>query len=171
MPLPHHELDPAIRDQFDRYILLSNTDEDNLRRGELVRPYLKRCGERLQLAPGATLPYPDNTTIGDDVYIGLWTYIGGGHITIEDLVLIGPHCSVTGGDHAFNPETEDFTAPHHRAPIVIGRGTWMAAKSVVTAGVRVGKANLIAAGAVVTADTPDYAIMAGIPARRIGSVK
>lgn len=171
MPLPHHELDPAIRDQFDRYILLSNTDEDNLRRGELIRPYTKSCGENLRLAPGATLPYPDNLIIGDDVYIGLWTYVGGGHITLEDLVMIGPHCSLSGGDHAFNPETEDFTAPHHRGPIVIGRGTWMAATSVVTAGVRVGRANLIAAGAVVTADTPDYAIMAGVPARQIGSVK
>ena len=171
MPLPRHELDPAIRDQFDRYILLSNTEEDNLRRGALVAPYTKRCGKRLQLAPGATLPYPGNLIIGDDVYVGLWTYVGGGHITLEDLVMVGPHCSLSGGDHAFNAETEDFTAPHHRGPIVIGRGTWLAAKSVVTAGVRVGKANLIAAGAVVTADTPDYAIMAGIPARQIGSVK
>ncbi|MBN2584561.1 MAG: acyltransferase [Planctomycetes bacterium] len=85
--------------------------------------------------------------------------------------MIGPHCSLTGGDHQFNPEIEDFSAPHKRGPIVIGRGTWMAAGSVVTTGVRVGKANLIAAGAVVTKDTPDYAIMAGVPARQIGSVK
>ena len=171
MPLPKHDLDPAIRDQFDRYILLSNNDEDNLRRGELIRPYTKSCGRRLQLSPGATLPWPDNLIIGDDVFIGLWTYIGGGHITLEDLVMVGPHCSVSGGDHAFDPETEDFSAPHHRAPIVIGRGSWLAAGVVITAGVRVGKANLLAAGAVITADTPDYAIMAGVPARQIGSVK
>ncbi len=171
MPLPHHELDPAIRDQFDRYILLSNKDEDNLRRGALVAPYTKSCGKRLRLAPGATLPYPDNLVIGDDVYVGLWTYIGGGHITLEDLVLIGPHCTVTGGDHRFNPERDDFSAPHKRGPIVIAHGTWLASGVTVTAGVRIGRANLIAANAVVTTDTPDYAVMAGVPARQIGCSK
>lgn len=171
MPLPHDQLDPQIREQFDKYILLSNTKEDNLRRGEMIRPYVKSCGRNLALAPGATLPWPDNLIIGDDVYIGLWTYIGGGHITLEDRVLIGPHCSITAGNHAFNSETDDFSAPHHRAPIVIGHGTWLAAGVVVTAGVRIGRANLIAGGAVVTKDTPDYAIMAGVPARQIGSVK
>ena len=171
MGLPRHNLDPALRDAFDRYILLSNTDEDNRRRGELLRPYLKSCGRNFQLAPGATVPWPDRVVVGDDVYIGLWTYIGGGEITLEDLVMIGPHCSLTGGDHQFNPEKEDFSARHKHAPLIIGHGTWMAAGATVTCGVRVGRANLIAAGAVVTKDTPDYAIMAGVPARPIGSVK
>ena len=171
MGLPRHNLDPALRDAFDRYVLLSNTDEDNRRRGELIRPCLKSCGRNLQLAPGATIPWPDRCVFGDDVYIGLWTYVGGGEITLEDLVMIGPHCSLTGGDHQFNPEREDFSARHKHAPIVIGHGTWMAAGASVTCGVRVGRANLIAAGAVVTKDTADYAIMAGVPARQIGSVK
>lgn len=171
MGYPRHELDPKLVEQFDRYILFTNTDEDNLRRGRLVAPHMKSCGKNFQLAPGATVPWVGRLVCGDNVYVGLWTYIGGGEIILEDNVLIGPHCSITGGDHAFNPQTEDFTAPHKRGPIIIGRGTWLAAGSCVTAGVRVGKANLIAAGAVVTKDTPDYAIMAGVPARQIGSVK
>ena len=171
MAYPRDELDPALVEQFDNYILFTNTDEDNLRRGRMVSPYMKSCGERLQLAPGATIPWQGKLVCGDNVYIGLWTYIGGGEITLEDDVLIGPHCSITGGDHRFNPEAEDFSAPHARGPIVIGRGTWMAAGSCVTSGVRVGKCNLIAAGAIVTRDTEDYAIMAGVPARQIGSAK
>jgi acetyltransferase-like isoleucine patch superfamily enzyme len=171
MTHPREQLDPAIRDQIDRYILFTNTDEDNLRRGELVRCQLKSCGKGLKLAPGATIPWGGKLVCGDNVYIGLWTYIGGGDITLEDNVMIGPHCSITAGDHQFNPETEDFSASHKRGSIVIGRGTWLAAGVVVTAGVRVGKANLVAAGAVITKDTPDYAIMAGVPARQIGSVK
>lgn len=171
MGYPREELDPGLRDQFDRYLLYTNTDEDNLRRGRLVAPHMKACGRDLKLAPGATIPWTGNCTIGDNVYIGLWTYIGGGKITLEDNVLIGPHCSLTAGDHRFNAETEDFSAPHNRGPIVIGRGTWLAAGCCVTAGVTVGKANLVAAGAVVTRNTPDYAIMAGVPARQIGSVK
>jgi acetyltransferase-like isoleucine patch superfamily enzyme len=171
MAYAREELDPKLAEQFDRYILFTNTDEDNLRRGRLVAPHLKSCGKNLKLAPGATIPWCGKLVCGDDVYIGLWSYIGGGDITLEDKVMIGPHCSLTAGDHSFNPEKDDFSAPHKREPIVIGHGTWLAAGAVVTAGVRVGRCNLIAAGAVVTKNTPDYAIMAGVPARQIGSVK
>ena len=51
-----------------------------------------------------------------------------------------------------------------RAPITIPAGV------TVTAGVKIGKANLICANAVVTKNTPDYAIMAGVPARQIGRI-
>ena len=40
----------------------------------------------------------------------------------------------------------------------------------ITAGVKIGKANLICANAVVTKDTDDYAIMAGVPARKVGTI-
>ena len=40
----------------------------------------------------------------------------------------------------------------------------------VTPGCKIGKANLICAGAVVTKSTPDYAIMAGVPAKRVGEI-
>ena len=54
--------------------------------------------------------------------------------------------------------------------ITIGRGSWLAAGVTVTAGVKIGKANLVCANAVVTKSTPDYAIMAGVPARQIGRI-
>ena len=44
------------------------------------------------------------------------------------------------------------------------------ANSVITAGVTIGKHCVVGAGAVVTKDVPDYALMAGIPARRLGWV-
>ena len=46
----------------------------------------------------------------------------------------------------------------------------MASNVTVTGGVRIGRANLICAGAVVTKSTPDYAIMAGVPAKQIGHI-
>lgn len=171
MPTEPDPVDPALRDQFDRYILLTNRKEDNCRRGDLMRPYCRSCGVNLQLAPGATLPFPAGLVIGDDVYVGLWSYIGIGDITIEDRVLIGPHCSITASNHRFDPQRDDFRGGSERKPIVIGHGSWLGAGAVVSAGVRVGRANLIAAGAVVTKDTPDYAIMAGVPARQVGDVR
>ena len=48
--------------------------------------------------------------------------------------------------------------------------SWLAAGVTVTAGVKIGKANLVCAQAVVTKDTEDYAIMAGVPARQVGRI-
>ncbi|MPN00078.1 putative acetyltransferase [bioreactor metagenome] len=85
-------------------------------------------------------------------------------------VLIGPHCSLPAGNHRFDPGTQAFTRRDEGRPIVIGDGSWLASGCTVTNGVRIGKCNLICANAVVTHDTPDYAIMAGTPARRIGRI-
>ena len=55
-------------------------------------------------------------------------------------------------------------------PITIGDGSWLASGCTVTSGVTIGRANLICANSVVTKSTPDYAIMAGTPARQIGEI-
>ncbi|MGW1911442.1 acyltransferase [Streptomyces sp. NPDC002076] len=54
--------------------------------------------------------------------------------------------------------------------VVVGEGASLGARSVCVAPVRVGRWALVAAGAVVTKDVPDFALVAGVPARRIGWV-
>jgi acetyltransferase-like isoleucine patch superfamily enzyme len=54
--------------------------------------------------------------------------------------------------------------------VVVGEGASLGARSVCVAPVRVGRWTLVAAGAVVTRDVPDFALVAGVPARRIGWV-
>ncbi|MGY5104664.1 acyltransferase, partial [Streptomyces sp. 900105245] len=54
--------------------------------------------------------------------------------------------------------------------VVVGEGASLGARSVCVAPVRVGRWALVAAGAVVTRDVPDFALVAGVPARRIGWV-
>ena len=96
-----------------------------------------------------------------------------GDVTIEDNVLIGPHCSIAAGNHKFDPQTGWFsgrTEPDGDESIVIGWGSWLASGITVTGGVKIGRCNLICANSVVTRSTPDYAIMAGTPARQIGSI-
>lgn len=157
-------------EEFDAYVELScKTDNlaDNLRRAEM----LGLGGRDNTVAPGAIIRIPSEQ-IGRDVFIGLYSYING-NVTIEDHVLIGPHCSVTAGHHKFDPATGYFSArteQDYDNSVVIGYGSWLASHVTVTAGVKVGRANLICAGAVVTHDTPDYAIMAGIPAKQIGKI-
>ena len=50
---------------------------------------------------------------------------------------------------------------------VIGDDVWMGARSVIIAGTRIGRGAIVAAGAVVTKDVPEYAICAGVPAKVI----
>ena len=155
-------------EQFTEYCNRSDNAQDNARRAEL----LGFGGRRVMVAPGAIIRVPDKSRIGSDIFIGLYSYVNG-PVTIEDHVLIGPHCSLTAGHHKFDPVTQAFTArtdKDYDNSIVIGRGTWLATGVTVTAGVRVGKANLVCANAVLTKSTPDYAIMAGVPARQVGRI-
>ena len=55
--------------------------------------------------------------------------------------------------------------------IVIGNDVWLGANAVVTDGVVIGDGAVVAAGAVVTTDVEAYEIVAGVPAKRIGSRK
>lgn len=150
-----------------RYANQSDNRADNQRRAEL----LGFGGRNVMIAPGAIVRVAPEL-IGSNIFIGLYSYING-KITIEDNVLIGPHCSVTAGHHKFDPSTGWFSArtgQNEDDSIVLGKGSWLASGVTVTAGVKLGKANLVCANAVVTKNTPDYAIMAGVPARIVGHI-
>ena len=146
---------------------LADNNSDNRRRADALG-----FGDRdIRVAPGAIIRIPKEQ-VGKNVFFGLYVYCNG-DVTVEDDVLIGPHCSITAGNHKFNPETVSFslrTEKDYDNSIVIGRGSWLASKVTVTAGVKIGKANLICAGAVVTHNTEDYAIIAGVPAKQIGRI-
>lgn len=130
-------------------------------------------GERgVLIAPGAVVRVKNKDAIGDNVFIGLYCYLNG-DVRIGKNTLIGPHCSLTAGHHKFDPATGWFSARtegDQNPTVVIGEGCWLASGVTVTAGVKLGRANLVCAGAVVTHDTPDYAIVAGIPAKVVGRI-
>lgn len=128
--------------------------------------------EGLSIAPGVIIHKHPGQHFGIGVRISQYSYISGS-VTIGDHVLIGPCCSLPAGNHKFNAEKGwfcDRTEADFDNSIVIGEGSWLCANVVVSAGVKVGKCNLICAGAVVTKDTEDYAIMAGVPAKKIGYI-
>ena len=54
-------------------------------------------------------------------------------------------------------------------PVIIEDDVWLGANVTVTAGVRVGRGSVLAAGCVVTRDVPAYSIVAGVPARIVRS--
>ena len=153
--------------ELTRFANWSDNGEDDLRRAQM----LGFTGRKILVAPGAIIRIPRDQ-VGDNVFIGLYTYLNG-NVTVGDNVLIGPHCSLPAGNHKFDPATGWFSARSEGDgddSIVVGDGCWLASHVTVTAGVKLGRSNLICAGSVVTKSTPDYAIMAGTPARQIGRI-
>jgi len=162
------KMDDQLFEQLTAYANQSDNGVDNVRRAEV----LGLGGREIKVAPGSIIRVKDTSKIGRNIFFGLYTYING-DVTVGDNVLIGPHCSVAAGNHKFDPATGWFSArtePDGDDSIVIGEGTWLASNVTVTAGVKIGRANLVCAGSVLTKSTPDYAIMAGIPARQVGHI-
>jgi acetyltransferase-like isoleucine patch superfamily enzyme len=150
--------------RFTRYCNQSDNSQDNLNRARA----LGIPGENVRIAPGAIVRLKDLARIGRNSFIGLYCYVNG-DVTIGADVLIGPHCSITSNNHIYDPATASFSG-NRGAPISIGDGVWLASGCTVTAGVAVARGNLICANAVVTKSTPEFAIMAGTPARQIGRI-
>jgi UDP-2-acetamido-3-amino-2,3-dideoxy-glucuronate N-acetyltransferase len=92
---------------------------------------------------------------------------------IEDGAFVGPGAVLTNDTHprAINPDgTSKGASDWSPVGVVLGTGASLGARSVCVAPVSIGRWALVAAGAVVTSDVPDFALVAGVPARRIGWV-
>ncbi len=88
----------------------------------------------------------------------------------ESALYIGRDCqiahmvSLKTSHHFIEPESPCIAGHERFDNIAIGDGCWICAGAIIIPGVTVGRKNVIAAGAVVTKDTVDYALMAGVPA-------
>ena len=123
-----------------------------------------RIGRRCSL--GQNVNVSNNVRIGDGVKIqnNVAVYEG---VTIEDDVFCGPSCVFT------NDLTPRAKYPKGRAnykKTLIKEGASIGANATVVCGHTIGRCALIGAGAVVTCDVPDYALMLGIPTRLAGYV-
>ena len=79
--------------------------------------------------------------------------------------------TIVSHNHGMNPE-ESLSYMHQKLSakcVTIGDGCWIGEKVQIMPGASVGKKCIIAAGAIVTKDIPDYSIAAGVPARVIKS--
>ena len=84
--------------------------------------------------------------------------------------MMAPRVSLFAENH--NLESIDFPMKDQgvtTAPIIIEDDCWIAANSIILAGVRIGKGSVIAAGSVVTKDVKQYSVMVGNPAKKLKS--
>lgn len=87
-------------------------------------------------------------------------------VELEDDVFCGPSCVFT---NVATPRSH-VSRKHQYIPTLVKRGATLGANATVVCGNTIGRYAFVAAGAVVTRDVGDYALVAGVPARRIGWV-
>jgi UDP-2-acetamido-3-amino-2,3-dideoxy-glucuronate N-acetyltransferase len=121
-------------------------------------------------------------TLGRDCSLGQNVFVAGGvrignrvkiqnnvsiyeGVTLEDDVFCGPSMVFT---NVRNPRSAFPTPSGRYLATLVRRGATIGANATVLCGVTIGEWAFVAAGAVVLDDVPSYALMAGVPARRIG---
>jgi len=112
-------------------------------------------GQNCMIGPDVTLG--DHCKLQNNVSI----YTG---VTLEDGVFCGPSCVFTNVN---NPRAEIERKDEFR-PTLVKRGATIGANATIVCGSTLGEYCFIAAGAVVTRSVPPHALMAGVPAQRVG---
>ncbi len=86
-----------------------------------------------------------------------------GGIEFEDGVMVAPGCRIATINHDMNNRHTIYTY----GKVTIRKNAWLGMNVTVCPGVTIGKYAVVAAGAVVTKDVPDYAVVGGVPAKVI----
>ncbi len=110
---------------------------------------------------GQNVSIAGNVQIGDCVKVQNNVSVYEGTI-VEDFVFLGPSCVLT---NISNPRSE-ITRKALYEPTILRRGSTVGANATIVCNVEIGRYAFVAAGAVVTRDVPDYALVMGNPARR-----
>jgi acetyltransferase-like isoleucine patch superfamily enzyme len=153
-----------------------------------------QVAESAQLGDGTTVwelaQSRENASLGTGCIVGRGAYVGtgvqiGDHVKLQNYALvyepavlgngvfIGPAAVLTNDEFPRSVDPDGNLkrgSDWHAVAVTVGDGASIGARAVCVAPVTIGRWALVAAGAVVTRDVPDYALVAGVPARRIGWV-
>lgn len=119
----------------------------------------------------------ERCSLGQNVFVGNKVVIGNNvkiqnnvsvydNVTLEDDVFCGPSMVFT---NVYNPRSAVSRKDEYRDTYV-KKGATIGANATIVCGITIGKYAFIGAGAVVTKDIPDYALVVGNPARQIGEM-
>ncbi len=119
----------------------------------------------------------NNCNLGQNVFVASKTVLGNNvkvqnnvsiydEVILEDDVFCGPSMVFT---NVINPRSH-VSRKHEYLKTIVKKGASIGANATIVCGNTIGRYAFIGAGSVVTKNVPDYALMVGVPARRIGWV-
>jgi acetyltransferase-like isoleucine patch superfamily enzyme len=125
-------------------------------------------GDRSSIAAEAFVHGP--VVLGREVSLNARVSVDGGAagVRIGDGTRVATGATLYAFDHGLAPQRPVRAQPVTSRGIVVGADVWIGANAGITDGVRVGDHAVVGMGAVVTRDVPDWAIVAGVPARVVG---
>ncbi len=141
-------------------------------RYQICRNLFARCGKNVNIEAGAFFYSGRMINIGDNSGIGINCRLPG-CVNIGNDVMMGPWVIILTKNH----ETSRTDIPMNRQgftkeqPVTIGDDVWIGSRAIILPGVTIGRGAIIGAGAVVSSDVPEWAVVAGNPAKIIRSRK
>lgn len=127
-----------------------------------------RLGNKSVIHMWARFYEPKNIEIGKDTHIGDNCFLDG-----RNKIKIGNHVDIASQVLIYNEEhnlsSDQFEATN--APVEIGDYAFIGPRAIILPGVKIGKGAVVAANAVVTKDVPEFTIVGGVPAIKIGERK
>ena len=122
------------------------------------------------LGPDGAVEIGDYCTLAGPIFSTNGRIVIGDHVLISrEVVLADTFAAAPSQEKAARSSAHSLPAPPAAEPlIVIGDDAWIGTRAVLLSGARLGKGVIVGAGAVVDFCVPDYAIVAGDPARVVG---
>ena len=126
-------------------------------------------GNRSMIGPNLYIGKGNKVRIGTGCRINENVYLE--KVTLGKDVLIAPNVSILSRMHEFASIDIPMSLQGYREEkeVVIGDDVWLGRNVVVLPGVTIGQGAIVAAGAVVTKDIPEFAIVGGVPASLIST--
>ena len=135
----------------------------------LCKHIFKRCGQKINIEQGAYFGNGMDIEIEDNSGIGINCKIYNS-VRIGSHVMMGPEVMILGGNHKYDrlDIPMNLQGSTTSQPLQIGNDVWIGARATILGNVKeIGNGAIIGAGSVVTKPVPEYAIVAGNPAKVI----
>ena len=137
---------------------------------------LKNHGENISLSLSSDITW-HNVSMGNNIYLGPNTRImtTKAQVILHDNIMFGPGVTIITGDHRYDivgrtmlSITDAEKLPENDLDVEIMSDVWIGANVTILKGVKICEGSIVAAGALVTKDVPEYSIVGGVPAKVIG---
>jgi acetyltransferase-like isoleucine patch superfamily enzyme len=144
-------------------------------RGDIV------LGDNVEVDGKCSFIFASRFTQNPTFEVGDHTTIRCSGFVIGRRITIGRHCLIAGGVSMFDSNGHPSDPAERMAgmpprpedvrPITIKDNVWVGQYSIITPGVTIGEGSIVSAGSVVVSDVPPYTVVAGYPARKIGTLR